>query len=205
MHLAMHHSGNEYQIHIQTRSTDYSFPNAERKSPRKKKWNKSCNPYTTRFRSMYIQPHFWGHLHTPGRSRYFTSHHEIVYLRFTCDALLIVIVLWNSVAPIKMCGKWSKENASVNLRFTSDVLLIVIVLWNSVAPIKMCGKWSNENASRTRLWALNDPRNISNNLALGQPWSSVLRASNWHHANCEFGLFFLRVYEEFLMNHLRAS
>ena len=34
--LAMHHSGNEYQIHIQTRSTDYSFPNAERKSPSKK-------------------------------------------------------------------------------------------------------------------------------------------------------------------------
>ena len=107
--LAMHHSGNEYQIHIQTRSTDYSFPNAERKSPSKKcrvstikgacqvekrvstdtrlfpvplhslakkKWNKSCNPYITQFRSIYIQPHFLGHLHTPGRSHYLTLHHE---------------------------------------------------------------------------------------------------------------------------------
>ena len=37
-----------------------------------------------------------------------------------------------------------------------------------------CVVGSKEDAPRIRFWGLNDPRDISNNLALGQPWSSEL-------------------------------
>ena len=34
--------------------------------------------------------------------------------------------------------------------------------------------WELKNVLRSRFWGLNDPCDISNNLALGQPWLSEL-------------------------------
>ena len=41
-----------------------------------------------------------------------------------------------------------------------------------LARVKMCG--SKENVPRRRFRGVNDPHDISNNLALGQPWLSEL-------------------------------
>ena len=83
-----------------------------------------------------------------------------------------------------------------------------MIVYETALPQSRCVGSEVKRMLREPDYDLNYPRNISNNLALGQPRSSELRAINRHHANCKFVFVYNMcgdIYEEFLMNHLHAS